>query len=125
MIATSSLRRRAQLLHRRPEIAVIDIRGNVETRLKKLMAGNFDAIVLAEAGLQRLGWSKEITEVLDASWMIPAVGQGAIGLECRGDDNQTLALLARVDDPPTHEAVRAERSLLRLSAAVVRCPSPR
>src|SRR5205807_297307 len=78
--------RRAQLLHRRPDLNVVNIRGNVETRLQKLIDEQLDALVLAQAGLERLGLADAITEVLDPSWMFPAVGQGALGLECRADD---------------------------------------
>src|SRR5436190_797004 len=83
IVATSSLRRKAQLLHRRPDLKLIDIRGNVETRLRKLVEQNLDATILAQAGLVRLGLAEHITEILDAAWMFPAVGQGALGLECR------------------------------------------
>ena len=89
------------------------MRGNVETRLSKLAAQDIDAIVLAEAGLKRLGLTEEITEVLDPDWMLPAVGQGALGLECRSDDAQTTALLAKLDHRPTHLEVTAERAMLR------------
>src|SRR5688572_9996997 len=85
-VGTSSLRRRAMLLNRRPDLNLIELRGNVETRLRKLAEQNLDAIILAEAGLVRLGLEREVTEVLDPMWMLPAVGQGAIGLECRTDD---------------------------------------
>jgi hydroxymethylbilane synthase len=111
-VATGSLRRRAQLLHRRPDLRLEDIRGNVETRLRKLSEQGFDALILAQAGLERLGLAGVITEVLDPAWMLPAVGQGALGLECRADDLETCALLARLDDPPTRSAVEAERALL-------------
>lgn len=111
-VATGSLRRRAQLLHRRPDLRLADIRGNVETRLRKLRADGYDALVLAGAGLDRLGLSGVVTEVLDPAWMLPAVGQGALGLECRTDDDATRSVLARLDDPPTHQAVEAERALL-------------
>ena len=104
---------RAQALHRRPDLRVIDIRGNVETRLRKLREGGMDATVLAEAGLQRLGLGSAVTEVLDPAWMLPAVGQGALGLECRADDAPTLAVVARLSHPPTQRAVLAERELLR------------
>jgi hydroxymethylbilane synthase len=113
VVATSSLRRRAQLLHRRPDLKVIDIRGNVETRLRKLEEQNLDATILAEAGLQRLGLSRRITEILDPGWMLPAVGQGALGLECRAGDLETQAVLARLDDAATRQAVLAERAFLR------------
>lgn len=111
-VATSSLRRRAQLLHRRPDLKVVSIRGNVETRLRKLENDSLDAIVLALAGLERLGLRGEVTEILDSEWMLPAIGQGALGLECRADDKRSLAAVRQLDDEPTHQAVRAERALL-------------
>jgi hydroxymethylbilane synthase len=113
LVATSSLRRRAQLLARRSDLRVVDIRGNVETRLHKLDEQNLDAIILAQAGLERLRLEAAIGEILDPTWMLPAVGQGALGLECRVDDSATRALLSQLDDLPTHWAVRAERSMLR------------
>jgi hydroxymethylbilane synthase len=113
VVATSSIRRRAQILHRRPDLQLVNIRGNVETRLRKLAEQDLDALVLAQAGLERLGLGSEVTEVLDPAWMLPAVGQGALGLECRADDEVTRALLVKLDDPPTHQAVLAERALLR------------
>jgi hydroxymethylbilane synthase len=113
VVATSSLRRRSQLLYRRPDLRVESVRGNVETRLRKLDEQGLDAILLAEAGLRRLGLEKHITEVLDPQWMLPAVGQGALGLECRADDAATRALLERLDDPQTRAAVLAERAFLR------------
>jgi hydroxymethylbilane synthase len=113
VVATSSLRRKAQLLHRRPDLKLIDIRGNVDTRLRKLVEQNLDATILAQAGLVRLGLAEHITEVLDATWMFPAVGQGALGLECRSDDAKTRALLERLNDPATRAAVLAERAMLR------------
>ena len=113
VVATSSLRRRSQILHRRPDLKLVEIRGNVDTRLRKLVEQNLDAIVLAEAGLVRLGLERHITEVLDASWMFPAVGQGALGIECRADDADTKNYLAALDDPATHAAVLAERAMLR------------
>ncbi|NBO93479.1 MAG: hydroxymethylbilane synthase [Planctomycetia bacterium] len=111
-VATSSLRRRSQLLYRRPDLQVEDLRGNVETRLRKLQELDLDAIVLAEAGLRRLGLESHITEILDPAWMLPAVGQGALGLECRTDDTTTQESLAELNDPPTWQAVKAERSFL-------------
>ena len=112
-VATSSLRRRAQLLYRRPDLCLLPIRGNVETRLRKLTEEGLDALVLAQAGLERLGLAREIAEILDATWMLPAVGQGALGLECRGDDHTTYSLLRHIDDPLTRQAVLAEREFLR------------
>jgi hydroxymethylbilane synthase len=113
VVATSSLRRRAQVLHRRPDLRLVDIRGNVETRLRKLDEQGLDALVLAQAGLERLGLGARITEMLDPSWMLPAVGQGALGLECRADDLATRELLGRLDDAATRQAVLAERAFLR------------
>jgi hydroxymethylbilane synthase len=113
VVATSSLRRRAQVLHRRPDLRLVDIRGNVETRLRKLTAEGLDALILARAGLERLGLGGVITEVLDPAWMLPAVGQGALGLECPSDDAATRALLEPLNHSPTRQAVLAERALLR------------
>jgi hydroxymethylbilane synthase len=112
-VGTSSVRRRTQLLHRRPDLNLLPIRGNVETRLRKLAEQDLDAIILAEAGLARLGLAEAITEVLDTSWMLPAVGQGALGLECRADDAATLALVRPLNDAAARQAVTAERALLR------------
>ena len=112
-VGTSSLRRRSQLLHRRPDIRVEVLRGNVETRLRKLEEEGFDAILLAEAGLYRLGLQERITHLLDRSWMLPAVGQGALGLECWANDTLTQEVLAPLSDPATWAAVRAERAMLR------------
>jgi hydroxymethylbilane synthase len=112
VLATSSLRRRAQALYRRPDLRLIDIRGNVETRLRKLHDGGMDATILAEAGLRRLGLGSAVTEVLDPAWMLPAVGQGALGLECRADDAETLAAVRRLNHLPTQRAVLAERAML-------------
>jgi hydroxymethylbilane synthase len=111
-VGTGSLRRRAQLLHARPDLNVVGVRGNVETRLNKALHGELDAIVLAEAGLRRLGLDKHVTERLGPPGFLPAVGQGALGIECRGDDPTTLKLLAALDDPATHRAVVAERRVL-------------
>lgn len=111
-VGTGSLRRKAQLLHVRPDLRVEDIRGNVETRLRKLDEGQYDAIVLAEAGLRRLGMAERITHVIPRAIMLPAVGQGALGIEARADDGTTLALVAPLDYAATHQAVLAERSLL-------------
>ena len=111
-IGTGSLRRRAQLLHARRDLRMCGIRGNVDTRLEKLLSGQFDALILAEAGLKRLGLEAHITQILSDSWMLPAVGQGALGIECRIADSATREALALLDHPPTHQAVLAERSLL-------------
>ncbi len=111
-VGTGSLRRRAQLLHLRPDLNVCDIRGNVDTRLKKLDDGQFDAILLAEAGLRRLGLDDAITQVLPPEKLLPAVGQGALGLETRTDDTTARTAVAALDDCATHRAVVAERTLL-------------
>jgi hydroxymethylbilane synthase len=111
-VGTGSLRRQSQLLHARPDLQVREIRGNVETRVRKLHEGQYDALVLAEAGLKRLGLEAEIAEILPKSLMLPAIGQGALGLEARVDDPPTLAAVSRLDDAATHAAVLAERSLL-------------
>jgi len=111
-VATGSLRRRAQMWHRRPDLNLVDIRGNIDSRIRKLDEPDLDALVLAQAGLERLGLAPAITELLDDSWMLPAVGQGALGLECRTDDAETTRLLRLLDDRPTHQAVAAERAFL-------------
>jgi hydroxymethylbilane synthase len=113
-VATSSPRRKAQALHRRPDLRLLEIRGNVETRLKKLVDEKLDALILAKAGLERLGLGQDFfVESLDFSWMLPAVGQGALALECRADDATTRNLLRKLEDRPTRMAVDAERALLR------------
>ncbi len=102
----------AQLLHVRPDLRMQDIRGNVDTRLRKLHEGDCDALVLAEAGLQRLGLAERITQRLPREIMLPAVGQGALGLEIRADDAATRRHVAALDHWPTHAAVLAERAML-------------
>jgi hydroxymethylbilane synthase len=111
-IGTSSLRRCAQLLRARPELAIVDVRGNVDTRIRKMERGDFDAIVLAKAGLDRLGYATNITEVLSCDVSLPAVGQGALGIESREDDDDVVAAIAALDNPETRVAVTAERALL-------------
>ncbi|MEZ4600703.1 MAG: hydroxymethylbilane synthase [Syntrophotaleaceae bacterium] len=111
-IGTSSLRRKAQLLHYRPDLEMIDLRGNVETRLRKLEEEGLDGIVLAAAGLKRLGFENRISECLAVDFCLPAIGQGALGLECRIDDSQTHALLDFLHHPATGYAVAAERAFL-------------
>jgi hydroxymethylbilane synthase len=112
VVGTGSSRRRSQLLHARPNLRIEGIRGNVDTRLRKLQDGQFDAIVLAEAGLERLNLAGHITQILPKSIMLPAVGQGALGLETRERDTATRQIIALVDDPATHQGVLAERALL-------------
>ncbi len=111
-IATSSLRRRAQLWNHRPDLQISDMRGNIDTRLRKLRDQDFDGLILAQAGLERLGLGDQIVEVLDPGWMLPAVGQGAIGLESREEDLLTRHLVEAVNDPDTWSAVQAERAML-------------
>jgi hydroxymethylbilane synthase len=111
-IGTSSLRRQSQLLHARPDLTIVMLRGNLDTRLKKLREGQFDAIVLAAAGLRRLAWAHEITEYLAPQISLPAIGQGALGIEGRRDDHVIHALLAELNHAPTKTAVLAERALL-------------
>lgn len=112
-IGTGSLRRRAQLLYQRPDLQLLEIRGNVDTRLRKLDSGEYDAIVLAQAGLSRLGLAERITYVIPPEIMLPAVGQGALGLETRSDDEVTRQLVQPLNDSPTNESVTAERTLLQ------------
>jgi len=113
VVGTASVRRQAQILRRRPDLQVALFRGNVHTRLRKLRAGAVDATILACAGLRRLGLAEETGAVaLDPAEMLPAAGQGAIGVECREDDERTRGILAAIDHAPTHAAVRCERALL-------------
>lgn len=112
IVGTGSQRRRAQLLFARPDLKLEDVRGNVDTRLRKLEAGDYAAIILAEAGLVRLNLEANIAQVLPKSVLLPAVGQGALGIECRADDAAVRSALALLDDVATHRAVDAERSLL-------------
>jgi hydroxymethylbilane synthase len=111
-VGTGSPRRRAQLLHARPDLEFCEVRGNVETRLRKLDAGEFDALVLAVAGLKRLDLGQRIDEELRPPLMYPAVGQGALGLECRSDDTEVRTALRLISDAGTEAGVLAERALL-------------
>lgn len=112
-IGTSSLRRKSQLLHLRPDLAMLDIRGNVETRIRKLTDDNLDAVVLAAAGMKRLGFAGQIGEYLEPEVSLPAIGQGALGLETRIDDDRTNEMIDFFHHPETAYAVTAERALLR------------
>jgi hydroxymethylbilane synthase len=111
-VGTSSTRRRAQLLTRRPDLQFESIRGNVDTRIRKVHEGQYDAIVLAVAGLTRLGLTEQITAYLPFEVMLPAPGQGALAVQCRADDERTLALFQALDHAPTRLAVTAERAFL-------------
>jgi hydroxymethylbilane synthase len=111
-IGTSSLRRQAQLLHVRPDLSIQILRGNLDTRLHKLEAGEYDGIILAAAGMRRLGWTDRVTEYLSPEVCLPAIGQGALALEGRADDAFVRDVTARLDHRPTRMAVTAERALL-------------
>ena len=111
-IGTGSLRRTSQLLNYRPDLKLIPLRGNLETRLKKLDTEGLDAIILAAAGLIRLGWDNRITEIIPPDILLPAMGQGAVGIEARKNDVENQILLADIDDEDTHYALDAERALV-------------
>ena len=111
-VGTCSLRRTAQLLARRPDLTILPLRGNVDTRVQKAMNGEYDAIVLAQAGLTPLGLQGHISEVFSLDVMLPAPGQGALAVQCRADDTETFELLSAIHDPMTAAAVGAERAFL-------------
>ena len=111
-VGTSSLRRQSQVRHLRPDLDVRDLRGNVDTRLRKVESGEYDAILLAKAGLDRLGWSNRISEILSPDLCMPAVGQGALGVQARLKDTEIADALAQLDDFETRQSIVAERALL-------------
>jgi hydroxymethylbilane synthase len=113
VVGTSSPRRLAQLKHLRPDLCIRDLRGNVDTRLRKLDAGDYDAVILASAGLRRLGFESRISAAIPPEEMLPAVGQGALGIETRDGDVETIELLSPLNHQPTRAACTAERALLR------------
>lgn len=113
VVGTSSLRRQAQILRHRPDVTLKDLRGNVDTRLRRLEEGEVDAVVLAAAGLVRLGVVPEHAEPMSPAEMLPAPGQGALAVQVRADDGPTLAVLAALDHEPTRRAVEAERAVVR------------
>lgn len=121
-VGTSSPRRRTQLLAARSDLRVLEMHGNVDTRLRRLDGGDYDAIVLASAGVKRLGLEKRVTEFLSVKTMLPAIGQGAIAIEARKDDAETLELVSRLDDKSTRRAVEAERGFARKLGANCRTP---
>ena len=121
-IGTSSPRRRTQLLAARSDLQVLEMRGNVDTRLHKLDSGDYDGIVLAAAGLMRLGLERRVTEFLSSKVMLPAIGQGAIAIEARQDDKATLELVSGLEDKATRQAVEAERAFARKLGANCRTP---
>jgi hydroxymethylbilane synthase len=112
-IGTSSLRRKAQLLNIRPDLKIMDLRGNLNTRLKRLTTENYDAIILAAAGVERLGWHDKITEKLSFDICLPAVGQGSIGIEIRCNDQEIEKIVREANDTDTEFCIKAERALLR------------
>lgn len=112
-VGTSSLRRKAQLLHARPDLDIHDLRGNLQTRMRKMQEENFDGIILAAAGVERLNWYDKITEELSYDICLPAVSQGVIGVETRVDDSEIIALVQLVHDVQTASCVTAERALLK------------
>jgi hydroxymethylbilane synthase len=121
-IGTASLRRQAQLLRRRPDLTVVPIRGNVNTRLKKLEAGEVDGLVLALCGLERLGMAGQAIEILSREVMLPAVGQGALAVECRAGDDGLRRLLKPLHDPGSAACVKAERAMLAALDGSCRTP---
>jgi hydroxymethylbilane synthase len=122
VVGTASLRRQALVKHLRPDLKIVPLRGNVETRLRKLEAGDFDATILAVAGLKRLGLLAQATSFLDPDEFVPAVGQGAIGIETREDDEKTRALAAAINDADTATALAAERAFLAVLDGSCRTP---
>ncbi|HEY5649211.1 MAG TPA: hydroxymethylbilane synthase [Nitrospiria bacterium] len=112
-IGTSSLRRQSQIKHHRPDFEVVSLRGNLDTRIRKLQTEGLDAVIVASAGVRRMGWQDRITECLPPEICLPAIGQGALGLECRKDDPSVNSILSRYDHPETSCCVRAERALLK------------
>lgn len=122
VVGTSSARRKAQLLHQRPDLKVVEFRGNVETRLKKLEEGVATATFLAGAGLLRLGLSAHIRELIATETMLPAVAQGAVGIECRCDRPEIAALVARISHTPTMICLAAERAFLQVLDGSCRTP---
>jgi hydroxymethylbilane synthase len=112
IVGTSSLRRSSQLQHLRPDLKIVSIRGNIDTRIQKLHSERMDAIVLAAAGLHRMSWAERITSYISEEACIPAVGQGSLGIECRESDEEIMRLLAAYDDALTRRAVEAERAFL-------------
>ena len=111
-VGTGSLRRGAQLLKYRPDLEIVPLRGNIDTRLKKLETENLDGIILAGAGLKRMGWEDQITELIDPEIILPAMGQGAVGIEARRYDPDMLGLILPLDDDVTHLALEAERAMV-------------
>ncbi len=112
-VGTSSRRRVMQLRHARPDLRAVELRGNVDTRMRKLEQGDVDAAIMAAAGIERMGWAERISEYLPVDIFVPSPGQGALGVECRADDDEILALLASVNEDDVAAAVETERAFLR------------
>jgi hydroxymethylbilane synthase len=112
-IGTGSMRRSAQLLAMLPDLEIVSLRGNLDTRLKKIDTENLDGVIVAAAGVKRMGLAEKITQYLPVEMMLPAVGQGALGLEIRADDNRLQKLLTKINHVPTHTEITAERAFLR------------
>ncbi|OGN92127.1 MAG: hydroxymethylbilane synthase [Chloroflexi bacterium RBG_13_48_17] len=121
-IGTGSPRRAVQLLALRPDLQVCDIRGNIDTRLRKVSDGEFDGVVVAAAAMIRLGWQEKITEYLPIEHFTPAVGQGTLGIEVRSEDKEIAALVSKINDQPTWQAVTAERTFLQTLGGGCRAP---
>ena len=121
-VGTSAPRRRAQLRHLRPDLTLLDVRGNVDTRLRKLREGQYDALVLAAAGLRRLGFDDAIASSIDPTVVLPAGGQGALGLECRAGDDRTHVLVGPLNDPTTMACCTAERRMQEVLEGGCRVP---
>jgi len=121
-VGTSSPRRKAQLLSARSDLEIVDIHGNIETRLRKLEKGEYDAIILAAAGLKRLGLEKAVTEFLSTEVMLPAIGQGALAVESRGDEEGLLQVISKLEHEPSRRAIEAERAFARKLGADCRTP---
>jgi hydroxymethylbilane synthase len=113
-LGTSSLRRRAQVMHLRPDLEIVDVRGNLDTRMRKAEEGQVDAVILAAAGITRMGWADRITSYVPVTQMVPAVGQGAIGIEIREDDEFLRHVMEQIGHPETMECVTAERIVMRM-----------
>ena len=112
-VGSSSLRRQCQLLKVRPDLNIVSLRGNLDTRIKKVESGEFDAIILAAAGMRRLGWEERISECISSDILLPAIAQGALGIETRNNDDQINEIIAFLNHSGTSAAVRAERALLK------------
>lgn len=113
-VGTGSLRRQTQLLNYRPDLEIVPLRGNIDTRIRKLESEGLDAIILAAAGLRRMGWQEKISETIDSNILLPAIGQGAIGIETRRYDTDVMQFIVQLDHEATHTALEAERGFLRV-----------